>query len=223
MKNRAKPLLITLTALIIAAATARAGSYYVVKTCDYLGNAEYKVMTQEDYTAFVKQIKNENMQWSNAHKLSEKEWKATPRPCRYPGRSLHHRQARIYKRFRSMEEAEAAVMKKMDQINAAAEKKQKREEQRELMKNRSSRHNSRGSSGNRSKQRREERDAKHKSLMEQACSIFAKNLNELVAKQARLAEEHKAKMRNEMGYKSSSSSADSGNTPDAGDKEKAKD
>ena len=194
---------ITLAGLFFTVATATAGDFYLVKEVNHLGEEDYKSMDKKQYIEEVRQIKEENMVWTQAQRLAEQEWSKMPHASRYPGRSLHHRQIKIYRHYRTAAEAESAAMKKAEMIRRALEKKEDRDREREYRKNRS-RHRSSGSYGrghypNTSLGRKRQREAERQELLEEANTIFETQVQNLLEKKERIRAAHAAKMAAEAG------------------------
>jgi hypothetical protein len=182
MKFLSKLALFTVVASILSTTNLIAEDYYMVKITGFMGETEYKAVPKAEYATIVGQIRNENHQFSNAQKLAEKEWNSGTHTSRYPGRGLHQRKITISRRFRSQNDAEAAVMKKEELIQKSLEKKERREYERSRRNNR----NRRGGRNSydpqqRTRERREASREKHKQSLEEAKAIFEKHLNALLA------------------------------------------
>ena len=197
-----------LVCFLCTASMSIAGDFLLVKEVNYLGEEEYKTMDKKQYMDTVRQIKAENMVWTQAQRLAEQEWNKTPHACRYPGRSLHRRQVKIYRHYRTEAEAQSEAMKKSEMIRREQQKKEDRERQREYNKNRynrgGGRRNNRNGGGysNTSRGRKRQREAERKEQTAEASSIFATQVQNLLAERERIKAEHDARMAAEAAGKS---------------------
>lgn len=156
-------------------------TYLVVKLGDRAGEDTYEVMSQEDFKAAEREVRDEGKLVRKALDLAKKAWKENPEHKNaFPNSAISARQIRTVGRYKDQESASEKCATYVERIEKSKAEREKKEKERE----------SRGSRGRRGgdkerqaeKARRErERDAEREALQQEARDIYEKILEELKA------------------------------------------